>query len=144
PDVGGGFGSKIFIYPEETVCIWASKKVGRPVRWTAERSESFQADAHGRDHITTVELALDANAKMTALRVKTLANLGAYLSTFSSAVPTFLFASLLSGHYAIPSIFCDVDGVYTNSSPVDAYRGAGRPEACYVIERVVEVAAREL
>jgi carbon-monoxide dehydrogenase large subunit len=144
PDVGGGFGSKIFIYPEETVCVWASKKVGRPVRWTAERSESFQADAHGRDHITTVELALDGSNKMTALRVKTLANLGAYLSTFSSAVPTFLYAPLLSGQYAIPSIYCEVDGVYTNTAPVDAYRGAGRPEACYVIERVVEVAAREL
>jgi len=144
PDVGGGFGSKIFIYPEETVCIWASKKVGRPVRWTAERSESFQADAHGRDHITTVELGLDANGKMLGLRVKTLANLGAYLSTFSSAVPTFLYAPLLSGQYAIPAIFCEVDGVYTNTAPVDAYRGAGRPEACYVIERAVEVAAREM
>jgi carbon-monoxide dehydrogenase large subunit len=144
PDVGGGFGSKIFIYPEETVCIWASKKVGRPVRWTAERSESFQADAHGRDHVTTAELALDGNNKMLALRVKTLANLGAYLSTFSSAVPTFLYAPLLSGQYAIPAIYCEVDGVYTNTAPVDAYRGAGRPEACYVIERIVEVAAREL
>jgi aerobic carbon-monoxide dehydrogenase large subunit len=144
PDVGGGFGSKIFIYPEETVCIWASKKIGRPVRWTGERSESFQADAHGRDHITTAELALDGDGKMLALRVKTLANLGAYLSTFSSAVPTFLYAPLLSGQYAIPAIHCEVDGVYTTTAPVDAYRGAGRPEACFVIERIVEVAAREL
>jgi len=144
PDVGGGFGSKIFIYPEETVCIWASKKVGRPVRWTAERSESFQADAHGRDHMTTGELALDSNGKILALRVKTLANLGSYLSTFSSAVPTFLYAPLLSGQYAIPAIYCEVNGVYTNTAPVDAYRGAGRPEACFVIERLVEVAAREM
>ncbi len=144
PDVGGGFGSKIFIYAEETVCVWASKKVGRPVRWTAERNESFQADAHGRDHITHAELALDGNGKIVGLRVKTLANLGAYLSTFSSAVPTFLYAPLLSGQYEIPAIFCEVDGYYTNTAPVDAYRGAGRPEACFVIERLVEVAAREM
>ncbi len=144
PDVGGGFGSKIFIYAEETVCVWASKKVGRPVRWTAERNESFQADAHGRDHITHAEMALDANGKILGLRVKTLANLGAYLSTFSSAVPTFLYAPLLSGQYEIPAIFCEVDGFYTNTAPVDAYRGAGRPEACFVIERMIEVAAREL
>ena len=144
PDVGGGFGSKIFIYPEETVCIWASKKVGRPVRWTADRSESFQADAHGRDHITHAELAVDERGKITALKVKTLANIGSYMSTFSSAVPTFLYAPLLSGQYEIPSIYCEVDGVFTNTAPVDAYRGAGRPEACFVIERIVEVAAREL
>ncbi len=144
PDVGGGFGSKIFIYPEETVCIWASKKVGRPVRWTAERNESFQADAHGRDHITHAELAVDERGKITALKVKTLANIGSYMSTFSSAVPTFLYAPLLSGQYEIPSIYCEVDGVFTNTAPVDAYRGAGRPEACFVIERIVEVAAREL
>ena len=144
PDVGGGFGSKIFIYPEETVCIWASKKVGRPVRWTAERNESFQADAHGRDHITHAELAVDERGKITALKVKTLANIGSYMSTFSSAVPTFLYAPLLSGQYEIPSIYCEVDGVFTNTAPVDAYRGAGRPEACFVIERIVEIAAREL
>jgi carbon-monoxide dehydrogenase large subunit len=144
PDVGGGFGSKIFIYPEETVCIWASKKVGRPVRWTADRSESFQADAHGRDHVTHAEIAMDAQGKILALKVKTTANLGAYMSTFSSAVPTFLYAPLLSGQYTIPAIYCEVDGVYTNTAPVDAYRGAGRPEACFVIERMVEVAAREM
>jgi carbon-monoxide dehydrogenase large subunit len=144
PDVGGGFGSKIFIYPEETVCIWASKKVGRPVRWTAERNESFQSDAHGRDHITHAELATDEKGKITALKVKTLANIGSYMSTFSSAVPTFLYAPLLSGQYEIPAIYCEVDGVFTNTAPVDAYRGAGRPEACFVIERIVEVAAREL
>jgi carbon-monoxide dehydrogenase large subunit len=144
PDVGGGFGSKIFIYPEETVCIWAAKKVGRPVRWTAERSESFQTDAHGRDHVTHAELAMDERGKILGLKVKTTANLGAYLSTFSSAVPTFLYAPLLSGQYEIPAIYCEVDGVYTNTTPVDAYRGAGRPEACFVIERLVEVAAREM
>jgi carbon-monoxide dehydrogenase large subunit len=143
PDVGGGFGSKIFIYAEETVCVWAAKKVGRPVKWTAERSEAFLADAHGRDHVTTAELALDAGGKMLGVRVKTKANLGAYLSTFASSVPTYLYAPLLSGQYAIPAIYCEVDGVYTNTAPVDAYRGAGRPEATFVIERLVEVAARE-
>jgi aerobic carbon-monoxide dehydrogenase large subunit len=144
PDVGGGFGSKIFIYPEETVCLWAAKKVGRPVKWTADRSESFLSDAHGRDHVTHAELALDANGKFLGLRVKTIANLGAYLSTFASSIPTYLYAPLLSGQYAIAAIFAEVDGVYTNTAPVDAYRGAGRPEASFVIERLVEVAAREL
>jgi len=143
PDVGGGFGSKIFIYAEETVCIWASRKVGRPVKWTADRSEAFLADAHGRDHVTTAELAVDASGKILALRAKTIANLGAYLSTFASSVPTYLYAPLLSGQYQIPAIYCEVDGVYTNTAPVDAYRGAGRPEATFVIERLVEVAARE-
>ncbi len=143
PDVGGGFGSKIFIYAEETVCVWAAKKVGRPVKWTAERSESFLADAHGRDHLTTAELALDASGKILALRAKTKANLGAYLSTFASSVPTYLYAPLLSGQYQIPAIYCEVDGVYTTTAPVDAYRGAGRPEATFVVERLIEVAARE-
>src|ERR1700742_1353050 len=127
PDVGGGFGSKIFIYPEETVCAWAAKKVGRPVKWTAERSESFLTDAHGRDHVTRAELALDTNGKMLALRAKTIANLGAYMSTFSSSVPTYLYATLLSGQYNIPAIYAEVITVYTNTTPVDAYRGAGRP-----------------
>ncbi|MDJ1158396.1 xanthine dehydrogenase family protein molybdopterin-binding subunit [Chelatococcus sp. SYSU_G07232] len=144
PDVGGGFGSKIFIYAEETVCTWAAKKVGRPVKWTAERSESFLADAHGRDHVTRAELALDDRGRILGLRVKTIANLGAYLSTFASSVPTYLYAPLLSGQYDIPAIYCEVDGVYTNTAPVDAYRGAGRPEATFVVERLVEVAAREM
>jgi carbon-monoxide dehydrogenase large subunit len=143
-DVGGGFGSKIFIYPEEVVCLWASKKVGRPVKWVAERSESFLADAHGRDHVTRAELALDANGKILALRAKTIANIGAYMSTFSSSVPTYLYATLLSGQYAIPHIHCEVDAVYTNTAPVDAYRGAGRPEATFVVERLIEVSARAL
>ncbi len=144
PDVGGGFGSKIFIYAEEVVCLWASRKVGRPVKWVAERTESFLADAHGRDHITTAEAAMDALGKILAVRVKTKANLGAYLSTFASAVPTYLYAPLLSGQYDIPAIYCEVDAIYTNTAPVDAYRGAGRPEAAFVIERLVEIAAREL
>jgi carbon-monoxide dehydrogenase large subunit len=143
PDVGGGFGSKIFIYAEEVVCLWASRKVGRPVKWTGDRSEAFLADAHGRDHATTAELALDGDGKILALRAKTKANLGAYLSTFASSVPTYLYAPLLSGQYNIPAIYCEVDGVYTNTAPVDAYRGAGRPEATFVVERLVEVAARQ-
>ena len=144
PDVGGGFGSKIFIYPEEVVCLWAARKVNRPVKWTAERSEAFVSDAHGRDHVTHAELALDGNGKILALRAKTIANLGAYMSTFSSSVPTYLYATLLSGQYDIPQIYCEVDAVYTNTVPVDAYRGAGRPEATFVVERLVEVAAREM
>jgi len=144
PDVGGGFGSKIFIYPEETVCVWAARKVGRPVKWTADRSESFLTDAHGRDHVSKASLALDASGKILGLRVRTIANLGAYMSTFSSSVPTYLYATLLSGQYDIPAIYAEVDAVYTNTSPVDAYRGAGRPEATYVVERLVEEAARQL
>ena len=144
PDVGGGFGSKIPIYSEETVCTWASKKVRRPVKWTAERSESFLCDTHGRDHVSHIQLALNENGKILALRVKTIANSGAYLSTFASCVPTYLYGTLLSGQYDIPHIYVEVDGVYTNTTPLDAYRGAGRPEATYLIERVVEQAAREL
>lgn len=144
PDVGGGFGSKIFIYAEETVCVWAAKRVGRPIKWTSDRSEAFLADAHGRDHNTHAALALDANGKITGLRVKTVANLGAYLSTFASSVPTYLYATLLSGQYDIPAIYAEVQGVYTHTAPVDAYRGAGRPEATYVVERLIEEAAREL
>jgi aerobic carbon-monoxide dehydrogenase large subunit len=143
PDVGGGFGSKIFIYAEETVCVWAAKKIDRAVKWTADRTEAFLSDAHGRDHVTHAELALDVGGKIIGFRVHTIANLGAYMSTFSSAVPTYLYGILLSGQYAIPNIYCEVDAVYTNTAPVDAYRGAGRPEATFVVERVVEIAARE-
>ena len=143
PDVGGGFGSKIFIYAEETVCTWASKKVGRPVKWTGDRSEAFLSDAHGRDHVTKAELALDADGKFTALRVSTKASMGAYLSTFASCVPTWLYGTLLAGQYTTPVIYCNVKALFTNTAPVDAYRGAGRPEAAYLIERLVEVAARE-
>ena len=144
PDVGGGFGSKIYIYPEEIVCLWASKRTGVPVKWVADRTESFLTDAHGRDHVSEVQMAFDADNKMTALKVDTIANLGAYMSLFSSSVPTYLYATLLSGQYVIPAIHCNVRTVYTNTVPVDAYRGAGRPEATYVLERIVETAAREL
>jgi len=144
PDVGGGFGSKIFLYPEDVCCTWASRKCGRAVKWTGERSESFMSDAHGRDHVTHCELALDDNGKFLALRVHTTANLGAYLSTFASSVPTILYATLLAGQYTTPAIYCEVDAVFTNTSPVDAYRGAGRPEACYVIERLASQAAWKL
>jgi carbon-monoxide dehydrogenase large subunit len=144
PDVGGGFGSKIFLYPEETALVWASKRCGRPVKWTAERSESFLTDAHGRDHVTRAELALDEQGTFLALRVKTVANMGAYLSTFASSVPTILYATLLAGQYRTPAIHAEVKAVFTNTAPVDAYRGAGRPEATYVVERLVETAAREL
>src|SRR5581483_326241 len=144
PDVGGGFGSKIFIYPEEVVCLWAARRTGRPVKWTSDRSEAFLADAHGRDHVTHAEMAFDAGGQITALKVHTIANLGGYMSTFSSSIPTYLYATLLSGQYAIPNIYCEVDAVYTNTVPVDAYRGAGRPEATFVVERLVEVAARQI
>src|ERR1700744_1653317 len=144
PDVGGGFGSKIFIYPEEMVALWASKKVGRPVKWTGDRTEAFLTDAHGRDHLTKAEMAFDKDNKVTGLRVKTYANLGAYMSLFSSSVPTYLYATLLSGQYNIPNIFAEVSSVYPNTTPVDAYRGAGRPEASFVVERLMETAARQL
>ncbi len=143
PDVGGGFGSKIFLYNEETALVWASKRIGRPIKWTCERSESFLTDAHGRDHVTRAELALDKDGRFLGLRVHTTANLGAYLSTFGSCVPTILYATLLAGQYATPAIYCEVQGVFTNTAPVDAYRGAGRPEATYLVERIVERAARE-
>lgn len=144
PDVGGGFGSKIYIYPEEIVALWASRKVNRPIKWTSDRTEAFLTDAHGRDHITKAEMAFDANHKILGLRVHTYANFGAYMSLFSSSVPTYLYATLLSGQYVIPAIYAEVDGVYTNTVPVDAYRGAGRPEATYLLERMMETSAREL
>jgi carbon-monoxide dehydrogenase large subunit len=143
PDVGGGFGSKIYVYAEETVCLWAARKVGRPVKWTGDRSECFQADAHGRDHVTTAELALDEGGKFLGLRVNTVANLGGYLSLFSTGIPSWFYAPLLAGQYTTPAIYCDVQAVHTNTAPVDASRGAGRPEATYLLERVVEAAARE-
>src|SRR6202035_2595098 len=144
PDVGGGFGSKIFIYPEEMVARWAPKKVGRTVKWTGDRSEAFLTDAHGRDHITKAEMAFDKDNKIIGLRVKTHAHLRAYMSLFWSAVPTYLSATLLSGQYNIPAIYAEVVTVYTNTVPVDAYRGAGRPEASFLLERMMETAARQL
>ncbi len=143
-DVGGGFGSKIYLYAEDVVVTWAAKQLNRPVKWTAERSESYTSDAHGRDHHTVAELALDGDGKFLAMRVKTTANVGAYLSTFASCIPTILYATLLAGQYTTPLIHCEVTAVFTNTAPVDAYRGAGRPEATYVVERLVETAAREM
>jgi carbon-monoxide dehydrogenase large subunit len=137
PDVGGGFGSKIYLYAEDVVVTWASKQLNRPVKWTSDRSEAFVSDAHGRDHVTTAELALDRDGKFLAMRVRTTANLGAYLSTFASCIPTILYATLLAGQYTTPQIYCEVTAVFTNTTPVDAYRGAGRPEATYVVERLV-------
>ena len=144
PDVGGGFGSKIYLYGEDVVVTWAAKQLNRPVKWTSDRSEAFLSDAHGRDHVTVAELALDKDGKFLAMRVKTTANLGAYLSTFASCIPTILYATLLAGQYTTPLIYCEVTAVFTNTTPVDAYRGAGRPEATYVVERLVETAAREM
>ena len=144
PDVGGGFGSKIYIYPEEITCLWAAMKTGRSVKWTSDRSEAFMTDAHGRDHLTTATIGFDEGGRIVGLKVDTIANFGAYMSLFSSAVPTYLYATLLSGQYDIAAIHCNVRAVYTNTVPVDAYRGAGRPEACYVIERLMETAAREM
>lgn len=144
PDVGGGFGSKIFVYSEETALAWAARRLGMPIKWTAERSESFLADAHGRDHVTEATLAMDADGHFLGLHVQTKANMGAYLSTFASAVPTYLYGTLLAGQYKTASIYVEVDAVLTNTAPVDAYRGAGRPEATYLLERIVEIAAAEM
>ena len=143
PDVGGAFGSKICHYAEEVIVTWAAKKVQRPVKWTADRSESFLCDRHGRDHVTHAELALDADGKFLALRVSTKANMGAYLSTFAPCVPTYLYGTVLAGTYTTPAIYCEVQAVFTNTAPVDAYRGAGRPEATYLLERLIDRAARE-
>ena len=144
PDVGGGFGAKIFVYAEELVVGWACRKVNRPVKWTADRGEAFMADAHGRDHVSKAEMALDANGKFLALRVHTTANLGAYLSTFATMVPSYLYAFLLAGQYSTPLIYSEVKAVFTNTAPVDASRGAGRPEATYLLERLADVCAADM
>ncbi len=144
PDVGGGFGSKIYHYAEEAFVTMASRIVGRPVKWVSERSEAFISDAHGRDHVTIAELALDKDGKFLALRCDTLANMGAYLSTFAPCIPTWLHATLLAGQYKTPAILCRMRAVFTNTVPVDAYRGAGRPEATYLLERIIDKAAHEM
>jgi carbon-monoxide dehydrogenase large subunit len=144
PDVGGGFGSKVDHYGEEAIVTWASAKIGRPVKWTAERSESFMSDTQGRDHQTHAELAMDAQGKFLGLKVSTIANLGSYLATFGPAIPTFSYATVLAGVYATPAIYCEVKAVFTNTVPVDAYRGAGRPEATYMLERLADLAAHQL
>ncbi|MEM7177292.1 MAG: xanthine dehydrogenase family protein molybdopterin-binding subunit [Pseudomonadota bacterium] len=144
PDVGGGFGTKIYHYAEEAFVTWAAKQLARPVKWTSDRSEAFISDAQGRDHVTKTELAMDENGKFLALRCETYANLGAYLSTFAPCVPTWLHGTLLAGNYQTPLIFTNVRAVFTNTVPVDAYRGAGRPEATYQLERTIDKAAREM
>jgi carbon-monoxide dehydrogenase large subunit len=144
PDVGGGFGTKGSLYAEQALVTWAAGRLGRPVKWTAERAEGFASDNQARDHLTHAELALDQDGKFLALRTATLANLGAYLSSFAPAIPTYCYGPLLAGTYTTPVIYVEVKGIFTNTVPVDAYRGAGRPEACYVVERLVETAAREM
>lgn len=144
PDVGGGFGSKIYQYPEEVIVLYAAKKLNKPVKWTARRSESFVTDSHGRDHETVAEMAVDENHKITAIRVDTVANMGAYLTTFAPAVPTYLYGTLMAGTYKTQKIYCHVRAPFTTTVPVDAYRGAGRPEATYLLERLVDVMAAEL
>ena len=144
PDVGGGFGTKIFHYQEEAFVTFAAKACNRPVKWTSSRSEAFMSDAHGRDHVTTIQLALDADNNFTALRTDTHANMGAYLSTFAPSVPTWLHGTLMAGNYKTPLIYVNVKAVFTNTVPVDAYRGAGRPEATFQLERVIDKAAIEL
>jgi len=144
PDVGGGFGMKSFLFPEQVLVCYASRKIGKPVKWTGDRSESFLSDTMGRDNVTTAELALDKDNRFLALRVKTIANMGAYLSNFAPIIPTMAPLGVLGGVYDFPLKSLTVEGVYTHTVPVDAYRGAGRPEVCYIIERLVERAAREL
>ena len=144
PDVGGGFGAKIYHYAEEAFCTFAAKAIGRPVKWTSSRSEAFMSDAHGRDHVTKIELAMDKDGKFLALRTDTHANMGAYLSTFAPSIPTWLHGTLMAGNYTTPLIYVNVKAVFTNTVPVDAYRGAGRPEATFQLERVIDKAAREM
>jgi carbon-monoxide dehydrogenase large subunit len=144
PDVGGGFGVKQFLYAEEIITTWASRKVKRPLKWVNERSEGFLSDAHGRDHVSEAELALDETGKFLGLKVRTIANMGGYLSTFGPNIPTNLYGLLLAGVYTTPAIHCEVKGVFTNTVPVDAYRGAGRPEATFLLERLIDIAASEM
>ncbi len=144
PHVGGGFGAKIYLYPEYVLMALLAKKLGRPVKWMETRRENYVATTHGRDHITDIEVGAKRDGTITALKVKTYANLGGVLSTIAPGIPTTLYGRILSGAYKIPNIYCNVLGVYTNTGMVDAYRGAGRPEATYVAERAVDLVAREL
>lgn len=144
PDVGGGFGSKIFHYPEEVIVPWIAQQVGRPVKWVSTRTEAMQSDAHGRDHVTHCKLALKKDGTFTALYVETWADMGAYLSLFAPMIPSALYITLLAGLYKTPIIYGVTYGTMTNTVPVDAYRGAGRPEASYVVERLIDIAALEL
>jgi aerobic carbon-monoxide dehydrogenase large subunit len=143
-DVGGGFGMKLFLYPEHVLVLWAAKRLGRPVKWTPDRADAFMTDTQGRDNLTRLELALDGELRFLALSVETIANMGAYLSNFAPEIPTASGGPMLSGVYRIPAIHVAVKGVFTHTVPVDAYRGAGRPEAAYALERLIDVAARRL
>jgi aerobic carbon-monoxide dehydrogenase large subunit len=143
-DVGGGFGMKLFLYPEHILVLWAAKKVGRPVKWTPDRADAFMTDTQGRDNVTRLELALDEELQFQGLKVGLVANMGAYLSNFAPEIPTASGALMHSGVYATPAIHVGVKGVFTNTTPVDAYRGAGRPEAAYAVERLIDYAARRL
>ena len=144
PDVGGGFGSKIYPYSEDVVIAWAAKKLQRPVKWVCERTESFLSDCHGRDHITKAAVAVKSDGTVVGLKVDTIANLGGYASLFATVTPTYLYGPLVLGLYNIPVAYCNVKAVFTNTAPVDAYRGAGRPEATYLIERIMDKAAKEM
>ncbi|MFP4269200.1 MAG: xanthine dehydrogenase family protein molybdopterin-binding subunit [Alphaproteobacteria bacterium] len=143
-DVGGGFGMKIFFYPEYAMAAFAARALGRPVKWTAERSEAFLSDAGGRDHVTTAEMAFDAEHRIVGMRVHTLANMGAHLSQFAPFIPTGAALKVLCGVYDVKTLVSRVEGIFTNTAPIDAYRGAGRPESIYCVERLIEKAAREL
>ena len=144
PDVGGGFGMKLFLYPEHVLTCYAARKLGRPVKWTSERSEAFLSDTQGRDNITLGELAIDANGLVRALRTRNVSNMGGYLSNFGPYIPTLAGTGVLSSVYGFRAIYANVIGVFTHTVPVDAYRGAGRPEANYLVERLMDAAAREL
>jgi len=144
PDVGGGFGMKIFLYPEQVMVTWAASKLHRPVKWISDRGEAFLTDNHGRDHVTEAAMAFDDDGRITGVRVATIANLGAYLSNFAPYIPTKAGAAMLCGVYRTPAVHLRVQGVFTNTAPIDAYRGAGRPEANYIVERLLDAAAAEL
>jgi carbon-monoxide dehydrogenase large subunit len=144
PEVGGGFGSKLFLYPEEVIAFIIAKELGRPVKWIEQRQEGYVATTHGRDHVGNVEIVGNKDGLITGLRADVHGNMGAYLSTFAPIIPTYLFGLVLSGPYKIPNITCKVTGVFTNTTPVDAYRGAGRPEATYLVERMVDRFAAEI
>ena len=143
PDVGGAFGMKLFFYSECAATVWASRKLRRPIKWMGERSDAFLSDTQGRDHVTHAKLAFDADHKITGMMVETNANLGAYFSTFGPMIPTMAAVKVMPGVYDIPDFYYHCTGVFTNTVPVDAYRGAGRPEAIYIIERLMDKAARE-
>ena len=144
PDVGGGFGMKLFVYPEHVLTCYAARKLGRPIKWASERAEAFLSDSHGRDNVTTGQIALDKDGKFLALRTRNIANMGAYLSNFAPYIPTNAGTGVLASVYGFQAVYANVIGVFTHTVPVDAYRGAGRPEANYVVERLIDAAARDL